>query len=101
MTQTQQTDWKFRSWIINGLRIKFYDFDSEFHKVFIWYWAIQENVHPPMDHTELGTQKFQDFQKILCGIPNPGDSSFWGIPKFSKILNGFPGISAKIHKISK
>ena len=27
------------------------------------HWAIPENIHtPPADDTELGTQKFQDFQ---------------------------------------
>ena len=61
-----------------SLKIKFYDFDYEFSKVFIWYWAFPENVHHPMDHTKLGTQKFQDFQERqqpFMQIPNPGDSS--------------------------
>ena len=44
-------------------RIKFYDFDSEFHHVFIWYLAIPGNIHLPMDHTDMGTQIVQDFQE--------------------------------------
>ena len=32
-------------------------------------------------------------------MPNPDDSESWGIPEFCKILNGFPGIPVKIHKI--
>ena len=35
----------------------------------------------------------------LCKIPNHGDSNSWGISEFCKILNGFPGIAVKIHKI--
>ena len=32
--------------------------------IFDLEWAIPENIHtPPMDDTELGTQKFQDFQE--------------------------------------
>ena len=49
------------------------------------YWAIPENIHPPppppMDNTELGTRKFQDFQEgqlqflqDSSGIPEPTDS---------------------------
>ena len=44
-------------------RIKFYDIDSEFHHVLIWYLAIPENIHLPMDHTDMGTQIVQDFQE--------------------------------------
>ena len=44
-------------------RIKFYDFDSEFHNVFIFYLAIPGNIHLPMDHTDMGTQIVQDFQE--------------------------------------
>ena len=59
---------------------------------------LQKISTPPMDDTELGTQKFQDFQKhssSLCRIPYPADSESWGIPEFFKILNGFPGIPGK------
>ena len=52
-----------------------------------------------MGDTELGTQKFQDFQEgrsTLYRIPNPADSESRGIPEFCKILNGFPGIPVKI-----
>ena len=35
----------------------------------------------------------------LCRIPNPADSESLGIPEFCKILNSFPGIPVKGHKI--
>ena len=35
----------------------------------------------------------------FCRIPNAAHSKSWGIPEFCKILNGFPGIPVKIHKI--
>ena len=37
----------------------------------------------------------------LCRIPNPAASKSRGIPEICKILNGFPGIPVKIHKISR
>ena len=55
-----------------------------------------------MNDTELGTQNFRTTKKdssSLCKISNPADSNSWGIPEFCKILNGFPGIPVKIHKI--
>ena len=65
MTQTQQSDWKLGSWIIN-----------KFENKILWFWLwISQNLYlvlgysrkypppPPMDDTELGTQKFQDFQE--------------------------------------
>ena len=55
-----------------------------------------------MDNTEMGTQKFQDFQEgqwQFMQDSNPADSKSWGIPEFGKILNGFAGIPIKIHKI--
>ena len=42
---------------------------------------------------------FKKDTSSLCRIPNPTDSEYWGIPEFCKILNGFPGIPVKIHKI--
>ena len=35
----------------------------------------------------------------LCRIPNPACSNSWGIPEFCNILNDFPGIPVKRHKI--
>ena len=69
-------------------RIKFYDFDSEFHHVFIWYLAIPGNIHLPMDHTDMGTQIVQDFQEKQQQFMQDSNG-----------LNGFPGILVKIHKM--
>ena len=55
-----------------------------------------------MDDTELCIQKseeFQEGQQQFIQDSNPADSESWGIPEFCKILNGFPGISVKIHNI--
>ena len=57
-----------------------------------------------MDNTELVPKNFRISKKdssSLCRIPNPADTKSWGIPEIFKILNGFPGIPAKIHKISR
>ena len=59
---------------------------------------------PPPPWTTLNwVPKFLRISKkdsgSLCRIPNRADSNSWGIPEFCKILNGFPGIPVKIHKI--
>ena len=40
---------------------KFFKYDQAAGKNM--HWGIPENIHPPMDDTELGTQRFQDFQE--------------------------------------
>ena len=49
-----------------------------------------------MDDTELGTQKFQDFQEEEQQFLQDSEACCFTI---LKILNGFPGIQVKIHKI--
>ena len=51
-----------------------------------------------MDDTELGTQKFQDFQEAVYKGFQTLLIQSWGIPEY-KISDGFPGIPVKIHKI--
>ena len=61
-----------------SLRIQFYDFDSEFHKAFIWYWDIPEKIHTPLWTTLNWVPKnFRISKKnssSLRMIPNPRDS---------------------------
>ena len=61
-----------------SLRIQFYDFDSEFHKAFIWYWAIPEKIHTPLWTTLNWVPKNFSISKknssSLRMIPNPRDS---------------------------
>ena len=73
-----------------SLRIKVYDFDSEFHKIFIWYWAIPKNIHLLWTTLNWVPKNFRISKKdssSLCRIPDYGDSSSWG--RNSRILQDF------------
>ena len=62
------------------------------------------HIPPPPPWTTLNwvPKNFRISKKdssSLCRIPNSADSNSWRISKFSKIMNGFPGIPVKTHKI--
>ena len=57
-------------------------------------WAIPENIHTPlMDDTELGTLKFQDFQKWQLQFLQDSGACWFKILRNPRILQKFEWFS--------
>ena len=84
-----------------SFRINIYD--SEFHKIFIWYWLFQKIStsygphwigHPKiLGFPRMTAAVYVGFQTLMIQVLGAG------ILKFCKILNDFPEILVKIYKI--